>query len=84
MTTHNLAETLRTVGDALHGIAQELTTQRDSRPMLNVAEVQAQLGVTRQTVNLLLRTGELPGIKVRGQWRIAADDFDRYIHGGRS
>lgn len=47
-------------------------------PLAEVAEV---LGVSGSQVYALVRKGELPAIKVggRGQWRVEADELEKYI-----
>ncbi|MDE3095799.1 MAG: helix-turn-helix domain-containing protein [Chloroflexota bacterium] len=41
----------------------------------------ADLGVSLSTVYEALRAGELPRIRVRGQWRIPCDRYERWRNG---
>lgn len=52
--------------------------------MYSPEEAAIYLGVHPQTVYKLLRTGELPGIKVGQLWRIPKEDMARYLSTGRS
>jgi excisionase family DNA binding protein len=47
-------------------------------PLAEVAEV---LGVSGSQVYALVRSGELPAIKIggRGQWRVEAGELEKYI-----
>ena len=48
---------------------------------LSLADVAETLNVSASQVYALVRSGTLPAIKVggRGQWRIEADELERYI-----
>jgi excisionase family DNA binding protein len=50
-------------------------------PILTPEEVAAYLRVAPQTAYRLLRSGELPGVKIGKQWRILRVDLDAYLHG---
>lgn len=47
--------------------------------ILTVREVAALLKVGEKTVYSMVQGSELPGFKVRGQWRFARKDIDRWI-----
>lgn len=58
--------------------------ESEARPMegamlLSVTEVAARLGVARTTVFRLLRTGELPRLKIGAATRIDARDLEAYV-----
>jgi len=48
---------------------------------LTLADVAEQLNVSGAQAYALVRSGELPGIKIggRGQWRVEADVLESYI-----
>lgn len=45
---------------------------------LSINQTAGALGVSRRTVERMIRDGELPAVKVRGQWRIRADAVRDY------
>jgi excisionase family DNA binding protein len=47
-----------------------VTTATEARPFLSPAEAAATLGVSRYTVYRLIRSGQLPSVRVGGQLRI--------------
>jgi excisionase family DNA binding protein len=47
--------------------------------ILIIGDVAARLRLADRTVNAMLADRELPGFKVRGQWRIRRDHFDRWL-----
>ena len=47
-------------------------------------EVADCLGCSLQTVYELVRSGELPSLKVRSSWRVRESDLEKYILGGGS
>jgi excisionase family DNA binding protein len=50
-----------------------------SDPALTLPEVAVLLKVAEKTVYTMVRTGQIPAFKVRGQWRFKRDDIDRWI-----
>lgn len=50
--------------------------------MLTVAQVADTLQLHANTVLMMLRSGELPGRKVRGQWRVHPANLDEYMRAG--
>ena len=50
-----------------------------SDPILTLPEVAVMLKVAARTVYTMARNGQIPAIKVRGQWRFKHDDMDRWI-----
>lgn len=58
------------------------TGRNEPEKMLTVAEVAALLGVHPQTVYDLARSGELPGRKVRSEWRFLPSDVAAYQKSG--
>ena len=47
--------------------------------VLKIKEVAALLKVGEKTVYSMAQSGELPGFKVRGQWRFSRNDIDDWI-----
>ena len=47
--------------------------------ILTVPEVAILLKVAEKTVYTMAQKGQLPGFKVRGQWRFKRVDLDRWI-----
>lgn len=48
--------------------------------ILTVREVADHLKLTERTVYAMVTERELPGFKVRGQWRVRRADFERWLH----
>lgn len=48
---------------------------------LTLADVAEQLNISAAQVYALVRSGELPAIKIggRGQWRVESSEFEDYI-----
>ena len=51
--------------------------------MLDVPDVMRVLRLSRTMVYDLLRSGELPGIRIGATWRIPVGDFRRYLEASR-
>lgn len=47
--------------------------------ILTIREVAALLKIGEKTAYTMAQTGELPGFKVRGQWRFRRVELDRWI-----
>ncbi len=47
--------------------------------VLRIKDVAALLKVGEKTVYSMVQAGELPGFKVRGQWRFSRKDIDVWI-----
>lgn len=47
--------------------------------LLTLREVADLLKVAEKTVYTMVQGNELPGFKVRGQWRFKQSDLDRWI-----
>lgn len=47
--------------------------------ILTVAEVALRLKVADRTVYAMLAEGEMPGFKIRGQWRLRRDAFETWL-----
>jgi excisionase family DNA binding protein len=58
---------------------QTMSSQR----MLTPAEVAVRLSVSRPTVYRLLEAGEIPGVRVGGQYRTDQDALEAWIAEGR-
>lgn len=50
-----------------------------STQLLTAAEVAEQLRVSTMTVYRLIRSGELPAVRVGRNYRVRADDLDEYL-----
>lgn len=48
--------------------------------ILVISDVASYLKLADRTVSAMLADRELPGFKVRGQWRIRSDHFDRWLN----
>ena len=48
--------------------------------LLTLAEVAAELGLSHETVYRLVRSGQLPGLKVGTQWRFDRNQLRAYLH----
>ncbi len=48
--------------------------------LLTVAEVAEMLRVSTMTVYRLIRTGELPAVRVGRNYRVRRADLDTYLH----
>jgi excisionase family DNA binding protein len=64
-------------------MAQTLSRE-DTRPLLSPAEVAERLGVSRKSVYRLVRSGELPAVKIGHAVRVDPDELEQYIYGGQS
>ena len=51
--------------------------------MLDVPDVMQMLRLSRTMVYDLLRSGQLPGIRIGAAWRIPVADFRRYLEASR-
>ena len=65
-----------------------MTTRRIESELLTVPEAAAELRLSVETVRRALRSGDLPGIRLRRSWRVAVDDVralrtHREIHNHR-
>jgi excisionase family DNA binding protein len=49
--------------------------------ILTIREVSALLKIGEKTAYTMAQAGELPGFKVRGQWRFRRSDIDEWIRG---
>jgi len=47
--------------------------------ILTIREVAALLKIGEKTAYTMAQSGELPGFKVRGQWRFRRVELDRWI-----
>ncbi len=47
--------------------------------ILTIREVAAHLKIGEKTAYTMAQSGELPGFKVRGQWRFQRIELDRWI-----
>jgi excisionase family DNA binding protein len=54
------------------------------REWLSVADICDYMAVSTFVVTRLLRSGDLPGIKMGREWRVAAADFEDWLNDERS
>ena len=47
--------------------------------MLKVPEVARRLNMSKPTVYFYLRTGQIPGIRIGGRWRVAEEELKQLI-----
>jgi excisionase family DNA binding protein len=47
--------------------------------ILTVREIAATLRLTERTIYAMLRAGELPGFRVRGQWRMLEGALEAWV-----
>jgi excisionase family DNA binding protein len=50
-----------------------------SDPIITLPEVAVLLKVGEKTAYTMARNGQIPALRVRGQWRFLHDDIDRWI-----
>jgi excisionase family DNA binding protein len=46
----------------------------------SIDQVAESLGVSRETIRLLLKAGEIKGVKVGAIWRINEEEINRYLN----
>ena len=51
-------------------------------PLLTTEEVIDYLRVNARTVYRLIRSGDLPAVRIGHQWRIRRKDLERWLDGG--
>lgn len=67
--------------DAAGGILTDMTAPAPGPRFLQLADVAETLNISAAQVYALVRSGELPAIKIggRGQWRVEAVELENYI-----
>jgi excisionase family DNA binding protein len=50
---------------------------------LSVADICGYMGVSTFVVTRVLRAGELPGVKMGREWRVARADFEEWLNAQR-
>jgi excisionase family DNA binding protein len=53
------------------------------RDWLSVADICDYMGVSTFVVTRVLRSGELPGVKMGREWRVARLDFEEWLNAQR-
>jgi excisionase family DNA binding protein len=53
------------------------------RDWLSVADICDYMGVSTFVVTRVLRSGELPGVKMGREWRVARVDFEEWLNAQR-
>lgn len=56
-----------------------MASSRSAVEILTIREVAALLRVVEKTVYTMAQKSEIPGFKVRGQWRFKRNDIDAWI-----
>jgi excisionase family DNA binding protein len=51
---------------------------------LGTREAAKEMGISQDTVQIMLRKGELPGTRVRHQWKILRADIEAYLEEHRN
>jgi len=59
--------------------ASKFADRQDLAACLTTEEVLAYLNVTPRTIYRLIRTGELPAIRIGRQWRFRRSDLDAFV-----
>ncbi len=54
-----------------------------TKPWLSVADICEYLDVSPYVVTGVLRSGDLPAVKVGREWRVARTDFEAWLNGQR-
>lgn len=54
-----------------------------TKPWLSVADICDYLDVSPYVVTGVLRSGDLPAVKVGREWRVASTDFEAWLNGQR-
>lgn len=54
-----------------------------TKPWLSVADICEYLDVSPYVVTGVLRSGDLPAVKVGREWRVASTDFEAWLNGQR-
>lgn len=55
------------------------THQEECMQLYTLEEVANILRVSIQTVRRMVNDGELPAVKIRGQWRVRKEDLETFI-----
>ena len=59
-------------------------TARELEAFLTTEEVLSYLKITPRTMYLLIRSGELPAVRIGRQWRFRRADLDQWLERQRS
>lgn len=54
-----------------------------AKDWLSVADICEYMGVSSFVVTRVLRSGELPAVKMGREWRVARSDFEDWLNGQR-
>lgn len=54
-----------------------------AKEWLSVADICEYMGVSTFVVTRVLRTGELPAVKMGREWRVSRADFEDWLNGQR-
>jgi excisionase family DNA binding protein len=61
---------------------ESVATKVSLHRLLSTEEVAEILAVTPKTVRRWIASGDLPAVKVHRQWRVRADELERFLTGG--
>ena len=64
-------------------IKEEATTMIEKNKFYSLEEVAELLGVTYQLIYKLVRTGEMPALRVGKMYRVTGDDLEAYLEKSR-
>jgi len=74
-----LLEVARSRADALNTVPRPEDAM--ARQLLTAAEVAEQLRVSTMTIYRLIRSGELPAVRVGRNYRVRVEDLTAYLEG---
>ena len=63
---------------------ERMASSQSAGEILTIREVAALLRVVEKTVYTMAQKSEIPGFKVRGQWRFKRNDIDAWIDSQKS
>ena len=63
-------------------LLSEVTSPADDKQVYSPEEVARLLGLHPNSVYMLLKSGELPGVKAGRKWLISKRRFETWLHGG--
>ena len=59
-------------------------TNNENEKFLKMADIAAQLNVSRSTVYRLIKTGALPAVRIGKNFRVRPADLEAYLTGARA
>jgi excisionase family DNA binding protein len=58
-----------------------MAESRDDLEMIGIQELSERFHISKRTLQHLLKTGRLPGVKIGRQWRVRVSDVRAFIEG---